>query len=46
MLALEFCIANEIAEKVENQIQVNKIFQQPLEDSIELIEKGIRVLDK
>ena len=46
MLDLEKYIANEIAEKVESQIQVNKIFRMELEDSIDLIEKGIRVLDK
>lgn len=46
MLALELCIANEIAEKVEEKIQIDKIFGMPLEESIDLIEKGIRVLDK
>ncbi|OMJ92498.1 hypothetical protein SteCoe_4738 [Stentor coeruleus] len=46
MLALEQCIANEIADKVEAKIQVSQIFRMELEDSIDLIEKGIRVLDK
>jgi dynein heavy chain, axonemal len=46
MLDLEKYIANEIAEKVENQIQVNQIFRMDLDESIKLIEKGIRVLDK
>ena len=47
MLALELCIANEIAEKVEAKIQVGEIFKMVEKGtSIELIEKGIRVLDK
>ena len=46
MLNLMQCIANEIADKVEGQIQVSHIFKMPLEESIDLIDKGIRVLEK
>ena len=47
MIALELCIANEIADRVESEIKVSEIFRnEEQEKSLELIDRGIRVLDK
>lgn len=46
LLNLMQCIANEIADHVEQQIQVGQIFRMQLSDGIDLIDKGIRALEK
>ena len=46
MLNLMQCIANEIADHVEKQIQIKEIFEIPPLDAMNLIDKGMRVLEK